>query len=85
VLVLLPFPLRSLLILAFTSHAPRQTLVVHKSAPAFVDESSFAVGLHLLVILVSALPAVLPVNSAAETSLEGSAGEIGEKVGGEDG
>ncbi|KAF8499282.1 hypothetical protein F5888DRAFT_1689205, partial [Russula emetica] len=60
------FPLRPLLILAFTSHTPRQTLVLHLHSS---NESSFAVGLHLLVVLVSALPAVLPVGSAAETSL----------------
>jgi hypothetical protein len=78
VLVLLPFP-----IITFTSHAPQQTLVLYKSAFVFLDESSFAVGLHLSVVLVSTLPEVLPVGSAAETSLERSAGEIDEKVGGE--
>ena len=59
--------------LTFTSHAPRQTFVLHKSVPAFLDESSFA---------VSALPAVPSVDIAAKTSLEGSEGEIDEKMGG---
>ena len=54
-------------------HSGRPWLVVlYKSTPAFHDEFSFAVELDSLVVLLSALPAVLPIGSAAETSLEGS-------------
>ena len=63
-------------------HGGRPWLVVlYKSTSAFRDESSFVVGLDLLVILVSALPAVLPIGSAAETSLKWSALQMKQMTG----
>jgi hypothetical protein len=61
--------------------------VLHKSAPAFLDESSesFAIGLALVGRPCFGSPISQQSyrsDSVAEMSLEGSAGEVDEKVGG---
>jgi hypothetical protein len=63
----------------------RQTLVLHKSAPAFLDESRSWSDGTCWSSLFRLSQKTLPVDSAAETSLEGSAREIDGKVGGRKG